>query len=828
MPPTLRSRQVTPSKSTPTKSGSKSPTVAAAAALDSPQELPGDRGRSVRLASSSSSSSKGKMISEEEEELQSLHPPTGYVSHSDVDDDPTVRKKLKFGIGSPDHDDKGKGKVIDSDQGVVSQDPTLLATRFSREDKGKGIMMDASVDLELKLGVGVPDSNPEEEKLPPALNPESQASANAAPPSVPLNPNNLMLEQRLRISKDIAKQNASKFARAGSIDRVEDEADSDPDDREAEATEDWPGPFSTAMKIIQDRQSKGSGQAQHFRLDNAGAPTVIWKPNLARKQDSSLQKKRIAPSLQDLSMQVLVNNSDAITSLEFVPDALRHKLVSMLCDTRKMTVEVLHLIFQGSPSEICITDCSWIEEEQFKKSFEACNTQNLMILFKKAGSRAKHVPLLVSYMSQLLGAEKENKEGNMMSSQTKLGIGIGTHLTLGLGLTSLDILWVLQLDLCGRCMPDYVVQETLANKGLPALTTLSLKGACRLSDEGLKTLISSAPALKSLNLSQCSLITNAGINAVADSLRSGLRELYLDDCQSLNVMLLMPELERLANLEVLSLAGIPSVSDKFLKQLIGSIGRNIKELALANCGKLTDSTLRVISKNCYQLCALDLAYVTKLTDSGIGYLASCCQAIQSLKLCRNTFSDEAFAAFLEACGESLKELSLNNVSQVGPHTSISIARRCKNLVELDVSWCRNLTDECLGVIADSCESLRMLKVFGCTQITSTFWFGHSNQELRVIGISSTPILENPKKQDQLRAPLRYSAALGQSAAGFGQPCELVLGRPVHRCILHIYGASLGAVHHSHIETDLSTLLFYSRGCVLLSSSLRQPSRFQQL
>lgn len=47
---------------------------------------------------------------------------------------------------------------------------------------------------------------------------------------------------------------------------------------------------------------------------------------------------------------------------------------------------------------------------------------------------------------------------------------------------------------------------------------------------------------------------------------------------------------------------------------------------------------------------------------------------------------------------------------------MSVAKRCKNLVSLDVSWCRNLTDEALGLIADSCLSLEVLKVFGCTQV----------------------------------------------------------------------------------------------------------------
>lgn len=48
---------------------------------------------------------------------------------------------------------------------------------------------------------------------------------------------------------------------------------------------------------------------------------------------------------------------------------------------------------------------------------------------------------------------------------------------------------------------------------------------------------------------------------------------------------------------------------------------------------------------------------------------------------------------------------------------MSLARRSRRLRTLDLSWCRNLTDEAMGVIVDSCLSLRVLKLFGCTQVS---------------------------------------------------------------------------------------------------------------
>lgn len=118
---------------------------------------------------------------------------------------------------------------------------------------------------------------------------------------------------------------------------------------------------------------------------------------------------------------------------------------------------------------------------------------------------------------------------------------------------------------------------------LPRLTSLSLRGACRLSDEGLHSLVSSAPALQSINLSQCSLLTSTSLYILADSLGSLLRELYLDDCQGIDAAQIEPALTNLEHLEVLSVAGIQTICDDFIKGYIIARGHDLKELVLRDC-----------------------------------------------------------------------------------------------------------------------------------------------------------------------------------------------------------------------------------------------------
>lgn len=59
--------------------------------------------------------------------------------------------------------------------------------------------------------------------------------------------------------------------------------------------------------------------------------------------------------------------------------------------------------------------------------------------------------------------------------------------------------------------------------------------------------------------------------------------------------------------------------------------------------------------------------------------------------------------------------------QVAEQTALAISHRCcSTLYSLDLSFCREMTDEALGLIVDSCSSLRFLKLFGCTQVGVVF------------------------------------------------------------------------------------------------------------
>ncbi|XP_062196759.1 uncharacterized protein LOC133899728 [Phragmites australis] len=561
---------------------------------------------------------------------------------------------------------KGKGKLVlenkySSPDASVGIRVGTRAQRFSADSKGKGKMVIGESSLSLSSSEDEMNSEPVGSKEVQSISRSVYAS---------------MESHRRQTARDRAIRLAPKFA----FFKADEEEHSEGDDAEelepVADPQDWPGPFSTAVRIYEEREAKlRARESNSSKLGKSANKVILWSPSKDRKNTV-----RPAPSLTSLCLSTLADHAEGIESLGGIPVELKHKLLKMLCCSRKMNTHLLNELLCDSPTELQLSDCSWLSEDDFEKTFGKCKTESLQVL---------------------------------------------------------------QLDISGRCMPDYILPTTLAKvpNCMPLLRKISLNGNYRLSDKGLDTIITAAPSLSSLNLCECSLLTSTGIEILANKLHSVLRELYIDDCLNVEAMMILPALQKIKHLEVLSMSGVQSVCDKFVNELIPVHGSNMRELAFAGCLKLTSSSVKTIAESCPQLSSLDLRNLNRLRDSALRNLRNGCRLIKILKLQRNTFSDEAVSQYLEESGGCLTELMLNNVEKAGDLTALAIAGKCSAGLEvLDLSFCRELTNEALGLIVDSCSSLRILKLFGCTQITDFFLKGHSNPSVKIIGIEGS-ILE---------------------------------------------------------------------------------------
>lgn len=160
--------------------------------------------------------------------------------------------------------------------------------------------------------------------------------------------------------RQIAKESATHYARFTS----EETADERPSSSAAPQGIEDSSPFSVSMKAIKEGAAKKKGR-------DTG---VAWVAKNQRRE-----KRVCVPSLQELCLKILADNADAMVSLEGVPDELRHKLCKLLCDSRKMNNHFLELLLSGSPTEIRLTDCSWLTAEQFAECFRSCDTGRLEV-----------------------------------------------------------------------------------------------------------------------------------------------------------------------------------------------------------------------------------------------------------------------------------------------------------------------------------------------------------------------------------------------------------------------------------------------------------------
>jgi hypothetical protein len=65
---------------------------------------------------------------------------------------------------------------------------------------------------------------------------------------------------------------------------------------------------------------------------------------------------------------------------------------------------------------------------------------------------------------------------------------------------------------------------------------------------------------------------------------------------------------------------------------------------------------------------------------------------------------------------------------------MALQKHCaESIVALDISFCRSVTEDCLGIFTDATEKLESLVLWGCTQITARFLTCHAREDLLITG-----------------------------------------------------------------------------------------------
>lgn len=264
---------------------------------------------------------------------------------------------------------------------------------------------------------------------------------------------------------------------------------------------------------------------------------------------------------------------------------------------------------------------------------------------------------------------------------------------------------------CGQ-VSNSVVRAIL--QGCSKLQHIALNRCRRITDSAFD--LSWSPfepllgclSLESVSLQGCPQITGEVVGTLNKNCRS-LTQLNLSQCKQLQA----PAVQSLFlhnHLRVLNLAFIDGISDEAFLLLPVPMPSGLQILNLCK-SRITDSSMQRLRMR--SLLEIHLQWCAGITDAGVQALASGSPLLQVIDLKSCAVTDLALFALAELCRD-LRDLDLSWCFAV---TDEGLRRLVPSLLEkLSLVWCPQVSDATLGLLCDM-DSLRSVQLSGCTAIT---------------------------------------------------------------------------------------------------------------
>ena len=194
----------------------------------------------------------------------------------------------------------------------------------------------------------------------------------------------------------------------------------------------------------------------------------------------------------------------------------------------------------------------------------------------------------------------------------------------------------------------------------------------------------------------------------------------------------LPIIAQLTKLTHLDLArpGKGSFTDDAVIELLKKVGHGLRHLDLSRHVELADPVLlEGVAEYCPNLTTLRMEDVSGnpdlnrpesigLTDDGVARFFDRWKRNGSTGCAELDFhgchslQDAALRALVGHSHGTLEKLNISGWKEVSAEALRELGDKCKRLTELDVGWCRSLTDFGLKDILDGCPNIKLVKVWG--------------------------------------------------------------------------------------------------------------------
>ncbi|XP_046525945.1 dynein regulatory complex subunit 6 isoform X4 [Equus quagga] len=243
----------------------------------------------------------------------------------------------------------------------------------------------------------------------------------------------------------------------------------------------------------------------------------------------------------------------------------------------------------------------------------------------------------------------------------------------------------------------------------PRLSSIVFMGAPHISDCAFKAL--SSCNLRKIRFEGNKRITDACFKFI-DKNYPNISHIYMADCKGITDGSLR-SLSPLKQLTVLNLANCVRIGDVGLRQFLdGPVSIRIRELNLNNCVHLGDASMVKLAERCPNLHYLSLRNCTHLTDIGIAYIVNIFSLL-SIDLSGTDISDEVF------CKGSLllEHLDVSYCPQLSDDIIKVLAIYCVCITSLSIAGCPKITDSAMEMLSAKCRYLHILDISGCVLLT---------------------------------------------------------------------------------------------------------------
>jgi hypothetical protein len=195
------------------------------------------------------------------------------------------------------------------------------------------------------------------------------------------------------------------------------------------------------------------------------------------------------------------------------------------------------------------------------------------------------------------------------------------------------------------------------------------------------------PCLRTVDISYNKWLSNSGLRALAFNCR------YITN---------------------LNLSGCKRISDAGVEDIANNCSY-LQKLGLFMCTAITDDCLNAISSGLSELTSISLGGNRKISSAGVHLILSRCRLLYSA-----TFYQciQLTDIFVFPRNLFLRFLNISRCYCVTNNFISSIVESFPNLEEIDLSYCNEITDFALQLIATKCNDLKLLDVRGCEKVSS--------------------------------------------------------------------------------------------------------------